>query len=400
MSASVDDREQLGRILVVEDERIVALDLVATLGDLGYVVIGSVSTGEDAVVCAQQNAPDVVLMDIRLAGTLDGIHAAQRIREVRDIPIIFLTAHADDDTLRRAKSAEPFGYLVKPFRAAELRCAIEIAMHRHDIDRRLREREHWLATRMTELAPSTAAPADVSIEDTPVEARIAELEATNRELEAFSASVAHDLRAPLRHIDGFSQILIEDHAANLGPDGRALLQRVRRGASHMKQLLEDLLRLSRVTSAALDRHRVDVSAMSHAVIEGLQIASPGHQPGVSIASDLAVDADPGMLQIALENLLGNAWKFTARTPGALISVGMQYDSASRALFIRDNGAGFDAQQATRLFNAFQRYHAASEFEGNGVGLAIVERIVRRHGGRIWADSRPGAGATFYVVMQQ
>lgn len=397
MSDPVECREQLGRILVVEDERIVALDLVTTLGDLGYAVIGSVATGEAAIAAAQQTAADVVLMDIRLAGSIDGIQAAQQIRSHCDIPIIFLTAHADADTLRRAKDAEPFGYLIKPFKSAELRCAIEIAMHRHDIDRRLRERERWLAERVSEISPSAAA---VAQDPAPANARIAELEAANRELEAFSAAVAHDLRAPLRHIDGFSQILIEDHAVNLGPDGQALLQRVRKGASHMKQLIEDLLRLSRVTNAGLHRHRVDVSALAADVVEGLRSANPTHRPEVSIANDLLVDADQGMLRIVFENLLGNAWKFTTRTPGARISVGLQDAGATRALFVRDNGAGFDAQRAARLFSAFQRYHATAEFEGNGVGLAIVERVVKRHGGRIWADSQPGAGATFYLVMEQ
>jgi len=230
-----------------------------------------------------------------------------------------------------------------------------------------------------------------------VSERTATLEAANRELDAFSASVAHDLRAPLRHIDGFSQILIEDHAANLGTDGLALLRRVRSATSQMGQLIEDLLRLSRVGQAAIARARVDVSAMALVVVDGLR-ASTHRTAQVSIAEHLELDADPGLLRIVLENLLGNAWKFTSRTAQPAIEVGTHDHDGARAIFVRDNGAGFDAARADALFVAFQRFHRASEYEGNGMGLAIVARIVKRHGGRIWADSSPGGGATFYFVM--
>jgi signal transduction histidine kinase/CheY-like chemotaxis protein len=451
MAAEVQGREQLGRILVVEDERIVALDLVRTLEDLGYEVLGSVATGEAAVAVANETLPDAVLMDIRLAGGIDGILAADQIRSTRDIPVIYLTAHADDETLRRAKQTGPSAYIVKPFKAVELRCALEIALHKHEIDSRLRARQHALATTLrairtdvapapdpqavampavagaltgwqhgdaldhrlgditrliAELEPVAAAPthtptAELARFNAELEHRVSErtaaLEAANRELDAFSASVAHDLRAPLRHIDGFSQILIEDHAANLGSDGLALLRRVRSATSQMGHLIEDLLRLSRVGKAAISRGRVDVSAMAHTVIDGLR-ASHGRAAQVSIAEHLEVDADPGLLRIVLENLLGNAWKFTSRTAAPAIDVGARTEDGAPAIFVRDNGAGFDAAHAETLFGAFQRFHRSSEFEGNGMGLAIVERIVKRHGGRIWADSSPGAGATFYFVM--
>jgi light-regulated signal transduction histidine kinase (bacteriophytochrome) len=232
------------------------------------------------------------------------------------------------------------------------------------------------------------------------------LEAANHELDAFSASVAHDLRAPLRHIDGFSQILIEDHAANLGSDGLDLLQRVRTATSHMTQLIEDLLRLSRIGRTTIARSQVDVSAMAVTVVAGLRARcktpetarTPRDPVTVSIADALTIDADPGLLRIVLENLLGNAWKFTSRTPGPAIDVGAGSAGGTPAIFVRDNGAGFDAQRAGSLFGAFQRFHLASEFEGNGMGLAIVDRIVKHHGGRIWAESSPGAGATFYFVL--
>ena len=453
MSADAQDREQLGRILVVEDERIVALDLVRTLEDLGYVVLDSVATGEAAIARAAELRPDAVLMDIRLAGEIDGILAADQIRSARDIPVIYLTAHADDETLRRAKQTGPSAYIVKPFKAVELRCALEIALHKHEIDSRLRARQRSLATTLRSLG--NGGPADVASRGEPMvavtdalagwpegelgqrlgaitrlvaelepvdadhaaaapagagelqrfnaelESRVSErtaaLEAANRELDAFSASVAHDLRAPLRHIDGFSQILIEDHAANLGSDGLSLLRRVRSATSQMGHLIEDLLRLSRIGKAAIARGRVDVSAMALAVVDGLQ-ASTHRTARVSIAEHLELHADPGLLRIVLENLLGNAWKFTSRTLQPVIDVGARDHDGAPAIFVRDNGAGFDAAHAGALFGAFQRFHRASDYEGNGMGLAIVERIVKRHGGRIWADSSPGAGATFYFMM--
>ncbi len=228
--------------------------------------------------------------------------------------------------------------------------------------------------------------------------RTAELEAANKELEAFSYSVSHDLRAPLRSIDGFSQALMEDYPERLDAQGRSYLERVRAGTHRMGELIDDMLQLSRVTRAEMRRETVDLSALAGSVVEELQRAEPQRQVKVAIQPGLTADGDPNLLRIALINLLANAWKFTSRQPTAHIEVGNRDDSNDRAFYVRDNGVGFDMAYAGKLFGAFQRLHAMSEFPGTGIGLATVQRIVHRHGGRVWAEAAVNQGATFYFSL--
>jgi PAS domain S-box-containing protein len=222
-------------------------------------------------------------------------------------------------------------------------------------------------------------------------------EAANRELEAFSYSVAHDLRAPLRGIDGYSQVLLEDYATQLDEEGRRYLSKVRESAQHMGQLIDGLLNLARVTRNELKRERVDLAALARAAAERLQISQPERQVDFLIGEGLAVEGDARLLAVVLENLLGNAWKFTRNCPVGRIELG-RLDGAEAVLFVRDNGAGFDMKFASKLFGVFQRLHATSEFEGTGIGLATVQRIVARHGGRIWAEAELGRGATFFFTL--
>jgi PAS domain S-box-containing protein len=509
-SSSAHDPIGLARILIVEDEGIVAEDIADSLSSMGYVVVAIAPSGERAIEMADDFGPDLVLMDIRLAGAMDGIEAARRIRRDRDVPVIYLTAHSDKEITRRAKETEPFGYIIKPFKAPELRCAIEIALHKHEIDARLREREQWLATTLRSIgdgvvatdadqrikflnpaaealtgwtneeavgkaieqilslvtersrspiaspvgsALATKAPAGlqrdallvprsgtaIPIEDVAapilndrgdvlggvmvfrdvterrrseaeirrlnddlerrVVERTAQLELANRELESFSYSVAHDLRAPLRGIDGFSLALIEDHAANLGPEGLAHLHRVRTATGRMAQLIDDLLRLARVAKSDFSKQSVDLSKLARTVSLDVRAGHPERPAVFDIQDGISVTGDEHLLRIVLENLIGNAWKFTSKVGEAKIEFGrVEREEEGPALFVRDNGSGFNMQYADRLFGAFQRLHASSEFEGNGVGLAIVQRIIHRHGGRIWAESSVGHGATFYFVV--
>ncbi|HEV7553936.1 MAG TPA: response regulator, partial [Kofleriaceae bacterium] len=463
-----------------------AADLAETLVGIGYEVVATVATGEDAVVQAAGLAPDIVLMDIRLAGYMDGIQAAALIKQHRDVPVVFLTAHSDDETLTRAVATGPLGYIVKPFREPDLRCAIELALHRHEIDRRLQEREQWLATtirsigdavvatdcenRITFLNPVAQAllgwteatavgqtlddilrivgdrsgnpienplrramtsklaarlPSDAilvrpggtmpindsaapilddkgsvvggvmvfrdateqrrsssKLEDRVIQ-RTTQLEAANKELEAFSYSVAHDLRAPLRGIDGISQMLIEDHAANLGAEGLDHLQRIRTGTRRMSQLIDDLLRLARVAQAELTTSMVDLSALANEIIG--ELAPPRHAR-ITIDTGVTAYCDEHLLRIVLTNLLANALKFTSKVATPEITFGLIASDGAPVYYVRDNGAGFDMSFAFRLFGAFQRMHSISDFEGTGIGLAIVQRVVHRHGGRIWADA--------------
>jgi PAS domain S-box-containing protein len=223
-------------------------------------------------------------------------------------------------------------------------------------------------------------------------------EAANRELEAFAYSVAHDLRAPLRSIDGFTRALLEDCGGALPIVGRAHLQRVLDAAHRMALLIDDLLLLSRVTRTAIHLQAVDLSAMAEETAQSLREAEPTRTVEVRIQPTLRTRADPGLLQIVLDNLLGNAFKFTGKRPQATIEFGAAVEGRERVYFVRDDGAGFDSQYATKLFGAFQRLHAERDFPGTGIGLATVQRIVSRHGGRVWAKGEVDRGATFSFTL--
>jgi light-regulated signal transduction histidine kinase (bacteriophytochrome) len=223
-------------------------------------------------------------------------------------------------------------------------------------------------------------------------------DAANRELEAFSYSVAHDLRAPLRGLDGFSQALLEDYADKLGDEGRGYLRHLRESAQVMSRLIDDLLALSRVTRAELLRETIDLSDLARDVAVQLQRTQSDRPIEITVDAGIVAEGDARLLRIALENLLGNAWKFTGKRAEPRIEVGVTSRDENGAYFVRDNGAGFDMAYASKLFGAFQRLHSFDEFEGTGIGLATVQRIIKRHGGRIWAIGEVDRGATFYFTL--
>ncbi|MET0287902.1 MAG: PAS domain-containing protein [Polyangiales bacterium] len=223
-------------------------------------------------------------------------------------------------------------------------------------------------------------------------------DSANRELESFCYTVAHDLRAPLRSIDGFSQALLEDYGDKLDEDGKNYLARLRGGAQRMAHLIDDLLSLSKLSRGELMRDRVDLTKIARTLVERLRETYPERQVDVTIAPNLHAQCDSSLVQNALENLIGNAWKFTRERADARIEIGQTRLDGERVFFVRDNGAGFDMQYAHKLFGAFQRLHAAKEFEGTGVGLASVQRVINRHGGRIWPQAEVGKGATFYFTL--
>jgi signal transduction histidine kinase len=232
-----------------------------------------------------------------------------------------------------------------------------------------------------------------------VAARTAELEAANAELESFSYSVSHDLRAPLRAIAGFSQAVIEDCGPGLGARGAADLARVRAAATRMGELIDALLVLSRVGRTSLRVAPVDLGELARSILEDLEAAEPARRVDVVVAPELEVRGDPDLLRAALQNLLENAWKFTSRRERARIELGVEPgDGEGQVHFVRDNGIGFDMEYASKLFAPFQRFHSAKEFPGTGIGLATVHRIVQRHGGRVWLESRPGEGTTVRFTL--
>jgi len=231
-----------------------------------------------------------------------------------------------------------------------------------------------------------------------VEKRTNELATINKELESFSYSVSHDLRAPLRSIDGFSQALLEDCADKLDPAGKDHLHRVRLAAHSMSVLIDEMLNLSRVARSAIRRENLDLSAMAQSIAEELRAAEPGRQVEFAIEKGLTATGDLELVRAAMKNLLGNSWKYTSGHVNARIEFGKSQQNGKCPFFVRDDGAGFDPRYADRLFGAFQRLHTATQFPGTGVGLATVQRIIHRHGGEIWAEGAVEKGATFYFTL--
>lgn len=285
------------------------------------------------------------------------------------------------------------------------------ALHHHALDAALGRRPG--TNRAAEFVAESLSPFEMSLRgyreanqrlrtvNAALELARLEAEAANRELEAFSYSVAHDLRAPLRSVDGFSLALLEDYGDLLSGDGTRYLTYVRQAAQRMAQLIDDLLALSRVSRAEFTRRPVDLSALARTVATRLAEAAPERTATVAVADDLTCEGDIRLLTIALENLLGNAWKFTGKRADAHVEVGAMSDGSRTGqpiFFVRDNGAGFDMAHAAKLFGVFQRLHSEAEFEGTGIGLATVQRIIRRHGGQIWAEGAVGQGATFFFTL--
>jgi signal transduction histidine kinase len=257
----------------------------------------------------------------------------------------------------------------------------ELQRYAADLEQRVEERTHELQERNESLRRNAA-----------------ELLAANTELDAFAYSVSHDLRAPLRSIDGFSQILLEDYAGKLDEAGCESLQRVRAASQRMGTLIDDLLKLARVTRAEIRTEVVDLSGMARDIAADLQRATPERQVEFAIAPGLTARGDARLLRVALDNLLRNSWKYTAKQPAPRVEFRSADANGGQAFMVRDNGAGFDMKYADKLFGVFQRLHSAADFEGTGIGLATVRRIINRHGGRIWAEGAVDQGATFYFTL--
>ena len=227
-----------------------------------------------------------------------------------------------------------------------------------------------------------------------------ELENANKELESFSYSVSHDLRAPLRRLDGFSDALLEDYSQKLDEQGKKWLQNIRSSSQHMARLIDDILGLSRVIRTELNITRVNLSEMAHSEAFRLQASEPARKVEFVIEPGLEAEADRDLLELVIQNLLGNAFKFTSKVRSALIEFGFVRQNGAEAFFVRDNGAGFDMKYVEKLFKPFQRLHRDNEYPGTGIGLATVERIVQRHGGKVWAEGKLNRGATFYFTIGQ
>jgi signal transduction histidine kinase len=357
------------KLLLVDDhpENLLALEAILEAPGQELVLARS---GAEALRHLLQDEFAVIILDVMMP-EMDGFETAELIRQrerSRHTPIIFLTALGkSEEALFRGYDVGAVDYLVKPVAPALLKSKVSVFVQ---------------LKRQSEL----------------LEAKNAQLNAMMQELEAFSYTVAHDLRAPLARIDGFSQALLELESDRLDEEGKRYLYRVRSGTQKMCRLVDDLLMLSRVTRTEVRRERVDLSAMFHSLAEELRQRDPEREAEFVIQPGVVAIGDAALLRSALFNLIDNAWKFTSRRPRARIEFGKFDRDGEPVYFVRDDGAGFDPAAAGRMFQAFQRLHASSEFSGSGVGLATVDRIVKRHGGRMWAEGEVEKGAAFYLTL--
>lgn len=383
------------RILAVDDSATYLHELGDALRGEGYDVVLARS-GEEALELLAVQMVDCILLDLLMPG-LGGEATCRRIKAapvVRDTPLIILTALDNRAAMLDSLGAGADDYISKSSDLEVLKARVRAQLRRkqfEDENRRIREE---LLHKELEAAEARAAR---ELAETRA-ALIKELESKNEELEAFSYSVSHDLRAPLRTIDGFSAALLEDHGDKLDERGHDHLRRVRGAARRMGELIDDLLQFSRVGRAELRRAHVDVSALAEMVIGDLRRGDPTRSVEVVVEGNMASQADPRLLQIVLENVLGNAWKFTSKTAAPRIVLGTTSQDGTVVFQIRDNGAGFDMSYAKKLFHPFQRLHGEHEFPGTGIGLATVRRVVERHGGRIWSEGSVGNGALFSFTL--
>jgi signal transduction histidine kinase len=377
-------------ILLVDDQPANLLALEAMLQDLGQTIVKA-GSGREALKWLLSNDCAVILLDVKMPD-MDGFETAELIRQrdkSRHTPIIFLTAADRTHTQAvRGYAVGAVDYLVKPVVPEFVRSKVSVFVELAKTAALLRRQTERL--RASEQAARELAEARAAL--------VEDLEQKNRELETFSYTVSHDLRAPLRRIESFGKAIADTQLDRLDEEGQRFLTRIRSSSQEMAQLIDDVLYLSRVTRAELRRQDVDLSMLAQAIVARLAESEPNRNVDVRIRPGLATVGDGQLLRIALENLFENAWKFTARQPDAQIEFGVTHAPGEPAYFVRDNGAGFDMDYADRLFAPFQRLHLSSEFPGTGIGLATVQRIVYRHGGRIWAEGSVGQGATFHFTL--
>ncbi len=407
--------EEKVNILLVDDHPENLLALGAILEISSYNLMKAPS-GEEALKCVLYHDFAVILMDVQMPG-MNGFEAAAIIRDrkrSRHTPIIFLTAI--DKSENRVVTGYQLGavdYLFKPVVPEILQSKVEVFVDLFKKTEEIKQQAAKLATANQQLAEEIIqrrqAEEQVNKLNQDLQQRAIDLEATNQELRAFNYAVSHDLKAYLNRIAGFSKALQEDYADNLDLEGKSYLRSIHTATYRMTGLTNALLRLSKVAHWELQYESVDMSALAQEIVDKLKQVTPQRQVEVAIMPKLVVQGDRELLKIALENLLGNAWKYTNKKTNARIEFGLSDstveisnlpDCSSNTVvyFIRDNGAGFDNSYADKLFNPFQRLHTATEFEGTGIGLSTVQRIIHRHNGQIWANGAVEQGATFYFVI--
>jgi signal transduction histidine kinase len=372
--------EAVVNILLVDDDPTKRFALKTVLAPLGETIVEA-SSGADALRQLLRQEFAVVLLDVRMP-MMDGFDTAQLIRQrprSELTPIIFVTALDKAETdMGRGYELGAVDFVFAPVVPAILRAKVGVFVDLYRAQQELRR----YRTQLEDL----------------VEERTTALTAINRELEAFSYSVSHDLRAPLLAFDGLSKALLDDYGERLDSRAREYLQRMSGASQRMGAVFDGLQSLFRLTSGEIHREQVDISALAAEIAEETRELNPDRQVTVTIAPELSASADARLMRILLGNLISNAWKYTSTKQNAAVEVGREVVDGEVRHFVRDNGVGFDMLYSHKLFGAFQRLHSQSEFPGAGIGLATVRRIVNRHGGRCWAEGAVGEGATFYFVV--
>jgi two-component system, sensor histidine kinase and response regulator len=372
--------EAVVNILIVDDDPTKRFALKTILAPLGETIVEA-SSGADALRQLLRQEFAVVLLDVRMP-MMDGFDTAQLIRQrprSELTPIIFVTALDKAETdMGRGYELGAVDFVFAPVVPAILRAKVGVFVDLYRAQQELRR----YRTQLEDL----------------VEERTTALTAINRELEAFSYSVSHDLRAPLLAFDGLSKALLDDYGDRLDSRARDYLQRMRGASQRMGAVFEGLQSLFRVTSGEIHRELVDISLLASEIVEEMRESNPDREVRMTIEPELSVSADARLMRILLGNLISNAWKYTSTKESAAVEVGSELVDGERRHFVRDNGVGFDMLYSHKLFGAFQRLHSQTEFPGAGIGLATVRRIVNRHGGRCWAEGAVGEGATFYFVV--
>jgi signal transduction histidine kinase len=366
---------ELPLVLVVEDHPQMNRFICAALASRYRVQ--SAENGREGLAKALELAPDLIVSDVMMPEMSgDELVGALRSNPIfDDTPIIVVSARADDDLRIRVLAAGANDYITKPVVVAELRARAQNLI-RTKLAHQETQRLSQDLQRVNE-----------------------ELRSLTSDIDAFNHAVSHDLRAGIRRITAFSSLLRRDYAVGLGAQGCSYVERVCAGLKRLSDLTCDLMTLSKATRVPLHRERTNVTELARAIVDELRSAEPSRALEATIAEGLVAYADPRLLKIAFENLLANAWKFTAKKPEARITVGSIDAGADLvAFFVRDNGAGFDMQHVSKLFTPFNRLHSDREFEGSGVGLSTVQRVVTRHGGQIWAEAAPERGATFCFTL--
>jgi signal transduction histidine kinase len=361
------------RLLIVDDEAAQLRALCDTLQLEGYVTQGF-GSGQEALATLSPGEFDLLLTDLMMPG-MDGITLIDAAKKIDpSIGALVMTGHGTIDTAVRAMQGGALDYILKPFR---LNVILPVIARALDVQRLRREN------------------AELHLRE---KQRSAELAAAYHELESFSYSISHDLRAPLRSMDGFAAILESEFAAQLGDEGRRILNIIRAGSQKMDELIVSLLEFSRAGRSALQFDRVDMTLLADAAAREVQALYTGPEAQIDITDLPPVQADPVVIRQVWCNLIGNALKYSAKRATPKISVSGRIDNGEAIYQVEDNGAGFDMRYADKLFGVFQRLHRSEDFSGTGVGLAIVHRIIARHGGRIWAESSPDAGACFQFAL--